>query len=106
MKAGKLHELVKRIAARGGIVLFILVALEVMIMISPFAFFFYSVFSPLFNWLNQYAGTRWLTAFFLPHMILPPTLFLQAVRVLGSVLFVAGMAMFVACALQIYLGPV
>jgi protein-S-isoprenylcysteine O-methyltransferase Ste14 len=104
MKAGKLHELVKRIAARGGIVLFILVALEVMIMISPFAFFFYSVFSPLFNWLNQYAATRWLTAFFLPHMILPPTLFLQAVRVLGSVLFVAGMAMFVACALQIYLG--
>jgi len=104
MKAATLHELVKRVAARGGIVLFVLVALEVMIMISPFAFFFYSVFSPLFNWLNQYAATRWLTAFFLPHMILPPTLFLQGLRVLGSVLFVVGMTAFVVCALQIYMG--
>jgi protein-S-isoprenylcysteine O-methyltransferase Ste14 len=104
MKAVKFHELAKRTAARGGIVLFVLVALEVMIMISPFAFFFYSVFSPFFNWLNQYAATRWLTTFFLPHMILPPTFFLQAIRVLGSVLFVAGAATFVVCALQIYLG--
>ncbi len=106
MKAARLHELAKRVAARGGIVVFFVVALEVMIMISPFAFFFYSVFSPFFNWLDRYAATRWLTAFFLPHMILPPTLFLQSVRVLGSVLFIAGMVTFVVCALQVYLGKI
>jgi protein-S-isoprenylcysteine O-methyltransferase Ste14 len=104
MKLAKVRNLAARTAAHGGIVLFFVMALEVMIMISPFAFFFYSVFNPAFNWLDQYAASRWLTAFFLPHMILPPTLLLQGVRVLGSVLFVAGMAMFVICALQVYLG--
>ena len=104
MTTAKLRRLMAGVAARGGIVLFFVMALEVMIMISPFAFFFYSVFNPVFNWLDQYAATRWLTGFFLPHMILPPTLLLKGVRVLGSVLFIAGMAMFVICALQVYLG--
>ena len=36
-------------------------------MISPFAFFFYSVFSPFFNFLDQHAASQWLTKFFLPH---------------------------------------
>ncbi len=81
-------------------------ALEVMIMISPFAFFFYSVFSPLFNFLGRHAATHWTIMFFLPHMILPPTLFLKAVRVSGSVLFLAGLAAFVVCALQVYLGKI
>jgi len=81
-------------------------ALEVVIMISPFAFFFYSVFSPFFNFLGQHAATRWATRFFLPHMILPPTLFLQAVRVAGSILFVVGFLAFAICALQVYLGKI
>ncbi|MCG6536246.1 MAG: hypothetical protein L7F78_16480, partial [Syntrophales bacterium LBB04] len=63
-------------------------------MISPFAFFFYSVFNPVLHWLGSYSATGWLTTFFLPHMILPPTLFLKAVRVLGSILFVVGAVTF------------
>jgi hypothetical protein len=39
-------------------------------------------------------------------MILPPTLFLKAVRVLGSILFVAGAVTFTICALQVYLGKI
>jgi protein-S-isoprenylcysteine O-methyltransferase Ste14 len=96
----------KKIAFFGGVVLFLLAALEVVIMISPFAFFFYSVFNPIFHFLSQSNYTRWLTMFFLPHMILPPTLFLQAVRVLGSILFVLGLGIFVMCALQVYLGKI
>jgi protein-S-isoprenylcysteine O-methyltransferase Ste14 len=84
--------------------LFVIVAFEIMIMISPFAFFFYSVFNPVFNWLGQFPATRWLTAFFLPHMTLPPTLFLRTVRIAGSVFFVLGAAAFIICALQVYLG--
>jgi protein-S-isoprenylcysteine O-methyltransferase Ste14 len=75
-------------------------------MISPFAFFFYSVFSPFFNFLGQHAATRWATRFFLPHMILPPTLFLKGVRVAGSILFVVGLFSFIICALQVYLGKI
>ncbi|MEJ2093505.1 MAG: isoprenylcysteine carboxylmethyltransferase family protein [Syntrophobacterales bacterium] len=75
-------------------------------MISPFAFFFYSVFNPIFHFLAQSPYTRWTTMFFLPHMILPPTLFLQTLRVLGSILLVAGLATFIICALQVYLGKI
>ena len=95
---------IDRIAARGGIIICFIVAFEVMIMISPFAFFFYSVFNPFLHWLDNYTATRWLTAFFLPHMILPPTIFLKGVRILGSILFVAGSVTFAVCALQVYLG--
>jgi protein-S-isoprenylcysteine O-methyltransferase Ste14 len=97
---------IKKVAAGGGILFFFVMAFEVMIMISPFAFFFYSVFSPFFNFLGQHAATRWLTSFFLPHMILPPTFFLQAVRVAGSVLFVVGLFSFIVGALQVYLGKI
>jgi protein-S-isoprenylcysteine O-methyltransferase Ste14 len=100
--SGKLQSL----AARGGIIVFFLMAFEVMIMISPFAFFFYSVFNPFLHWLGNYTATRWLTAFFLPHMILPPTLFLKAVRILGSILFLVGFLTFIICCLQVYWGKV
>jgi protein-S-isoprenylcysteine O-methyltransferase Ste14 len=102
----KQSSLTKRLAAYGGIAVFCLMALEVMIMISPFAFFFYSVFSPFFNFLGQHAATRWATMFFLPHMILPPTPFLAGVRVAGSVLFVICFFGFAVCALQVYLGKI
>ncbi|MFQ5707852.1 MAG: methyltransferase family protein [bacterium] len=102
----KLTEWPKRTVAYGGIILFFIMAFEVMIMISPFAFFFYSVFNPVFQWLDHFAITRWLTFFFLPHMIFPPNLFLQSVRILGSVFFVVGALMFIVCALQVYLGKI
>jgi len=78
----KIKKWVKNIAAHGGIIGFFIVAFEVMIMISPFAFFFYSVFNPIFQWLDKYLVTRWLTSFFLPHMISPPTIFLSTIRIL------------------------
>lgn len=102
----KERSIAKRVAAYGSIAVFVIMALEVMIMISPFAFFFYSVFSPVFNFLGQHAATRWTTMFFLPHMILPPTAFLKGVRVAGSVFFVIGFLGFIVCALQVYLGKI
>jgi protein-S-isoprenylcysteine O-methyltransferase Ste14 len=106
MKAATFRGWIKRLAARGGIIVFFIMAFEVMIMISPFAFFFYSVFNPIFHWLDAYSMTRWLTHFFLPHMILPPTLPLKIIRVSGSVLFVIGCTTFIVCALQVYLGKI
>ena len=85
-----------------AIVLYFITALEVLIMISPFAGFFYSVFNPFLLETAKYLATRWLSAFYLPHMILPQDWFLQFVRVSGSVMFVLGTAIFLVCAIQIY----
>lgn len=95
---------VVRVASRSAVVLSFIVAFEIVIMISPFAFFFYAVFNPFLLALNHSSITRWLTAFFLPHMVVPPNDVLTVIRVLGSVLFVAGMLVFLACAAQVYAG--
>jgi protein-S-isoprenylcysteine O-methyltransferase Ste14 len=94
----------KRITADSAILLSFVVALEIVIMISPFALVFYSVFNPLLLALNQSPITRWLTAFFLPHMLVPPTDVLKVIRVSGSVFFVLGMLVFFVCAGQVYIG--
>jgi protein-S-isoprenylcysteine O-methyltransferase Ste14 len=87
-----------------AIFLSFIVAFEIAIMISPFAFFFYAAFNPFLLTLNQSWMTRWLTAFFLPHMVVPPNGALTVLRILGSVFFVAGMLVFFVCAGQVYLG--
>jgi protein-S-isoprenylcysteine O-methyltransferase Ste14 len=87
----------------GGVVaLYFIIALEIITMISPFAAFFYAAFNPLLLFLVQYPATRWLTAFFLPHMVSPPNLLLKSIRVSGSILFIAGSAIFLVCAGQVY----
>ena len=85
-----------------AIVLYFIIALEFLIMISPFAGFFYAAFNPLLIAAAEYPATRWLSAFFLPHMVVPPDVLLKFIRVMGSVLFVTGMAVFLVCALQVY----
>jgi protein-S-isoprenylcysteine O-methyltransferase Ste14 len=95
---------IRRFTADGAIVLSFIVAFEILIMISPFAGFFYAVFNPFLLALNQSWITRWLTTFFLPHMVVPPNTVLVTIRVLGSVLFVSGLAVFLVCAAHVYLG--
>ena len=92
----------KKTLLRSALVLYFVIAFEVLIMISPFAGFFYSVFNPVLLKLAGNSATRWLSAFYLPHMVLPQDWFLQFVRVMGSVLFITGMAVFFVCAAQIY----
>jgi protein-S-isoprenylcysteine O-methyltransferase Ste14 len=92
----------KKTLLRSAIVLYFVIAFEVLIMISPFAGFFYSAFNPMLLKLAGNSSTRWLSAFYLPHMILPQDGFLQLVRIMGSVLLVLGMAVFFMCAAQIY----
>jgi len=103
-KKRSVRSAIKRLAASGVIFLSFVVAFEIVIMISPFAFFFYAAFNPFLLVLNQSASTRWLTAFFLPHMIVPPNGALAVVRILGSVFFIVGMVIFFVCAGQVYLG--
>ena len=85
-----------------AVVLYFIIAFEVLIMISPFAGFFYSVFNPVLLQLASHPATRWLSAFYLPHMVLPGDGVLVFLRILGSILFTLGMVIFIACAIQIY----
>jgi protein-S-isoprenylcysteine O-methyltransferase Ste14 len=94
----------KSFAIGGAALVYFIMALEIVVMISPFAFFFYAVFNPILLGLNHSSMTRWLTAFFLPHMIVPPNTVLLVIRVLGSALFLLGGLVFLVCALQVYLG--
>ena len=84
------------------LVLYFIIAFEVLIMISPFAGFFYSAFNPFLLKLAAHPSTRWLSAFYLPHMVLPADGLLRSIRIMGSILFVTGMALFFICAGQIY----
>ena len=86
------------------IVVYFVIGLEILIMISPFAAFFYAAFNPVLLTLAGHGATRWLAAFFLPHMVVPPDLFLKTVRVAGSVFLVLGFAVFLVCAVQVYAG--
>jgi len=98
------NSMSKRFVATSAIFLSFIVGLEIVIMISPFAFFFYAAFNPFLLALNQSSMTRWLTAFFLPHMVVPPNEALTVVRILGSVFFVGGTLIFLVCAAQVYIG--
>lgn len=86
----------------GLIFLYFVIALEVLVMISPFAAYFYAVFNPFLLFLARWTSTRWLAEFFLPHMVVPPGAFLRALRVTGSVFFVGGSLAFLVCAGQVY----
>ena len=92
----------KKTLLRSAVVLYFVIAFEVLIMISPFAGFFYSAFNPVLLKMASNSATRWLSAFYLPHMVLPEAGFLQFIRVMGSVLFVVGMIVFLVCAGQVY----
>lgn len=61
----------KKTILSSAIVLYFIIGLEILIMISPFAGFFYSVFNPFLLGISKYPSTRWLSAFFLPHMVGP-----------------------------------
>lgn len=52
---------------RAAVVFYFVIGLEILIMISPTAGFFYAAFNPFLLSLAQSPATRWLTAFFLRH---------------------------------------
>jgi hypothetical protein len=76
-----------KVALSSAIALYFVVCFEILIMISPFAGFFYSAFNPFLLGLTKYRATRWLSSFFFTHMVVPPNGFLKFVRVTGSVFF-------------------
>jgi protein-S-isoprenylcysteine O-methyltransferase Ste14 len=84
------------------LVFYLLIGLEIVIMISPFAAYFYSVYGPVLNFLYQYKVTAWLTGFFLPHAVVSQSGLLNFLGGFGRTLFTIGLALFLIGAVQIY----
>jgi protein-S-isoprenylcysteine O-methyltransferase Ste14 len=91
-----------KVAWGAAVVFYLLVAFEVIIMVTPFTIYFYSVYAPVLTWLGQSPWTAWLTAFFLPHITYSGDTFLAALAYSAPILLTLGLGMFVVCAGQVY----
>jgi len=83
-------------------VFYLAIALEVVVMVTPFTVYFYSIYAPVLDWLESNPLTAWLTAFFLPHISYTGDPVLTALAYLGPILFAAGIVIFFVCAYQVY----
>jgi protein-S-isoprenylcysteine O-methyltransferase Ste14 len=84
------------------VILYLLIGLEIVIMISPFAAYFYAGYGPLLNALYAFPATAWLTGFFLPHAVVSQSGVLNFINGLGRTLFSLGILAFLIGAIQIY----
>jgi protein-S-isoprenylcysteine O-methyltransferase Ste14 len=88
---------------KGSVILFyFLIGLEIVIMISPFAGYFYAGYGPLLNFLYDFKATSWLTGFFLPHAVIAKNDLLNFLNGMGRFLFSFGLIAFFIGAVQIY----
>ena len=90
---------------RWGVLLVLgLGACEVLIMISPFAGFFYGGmrFEPFLGLLSKSSWTAWLDGFFLNHSVVTTSALLEWQRVIGRFLFCLGLWGFLISAAQVY----
>jgi protein-S-isoprenylcysteine O-methyltransferase Ste14 len=88
---------------RGSVtVIYLLIGLEIVIMISPFAGYFYAGYGPLLDFLYGIKTTAWLTGFFLPHAVAAKNNSLNFLNALGRSLFSFGLIAFSVGAVQVY----
>src|SRR5712691_3567047 len=93
----------RRWLSRAVAVVYGLVMFEVVIMVSPFAFYFYAAYGPTLKWLNHSRTTAWLTGFVLPHAVFTTSPFLEFLRWdLGRYAFGLDLVGFFFFAVQIY----
>lgn len=81
---------------------YLVIGIEIVYMISPFALYYYSLYGPSLNFLHEQPATAWLSGFFLPHYVKTSSLVLNTYDTLGWVLVLAGLAFFLVGAAHIY----
>lgn len=88
----------------GAAVVLGIAAAEVLIMISPFAGFFYTSlhYEPFLGSFSQSALTAWLDGFFLNHAVVTRSAILEWQREIGVYLFALGLWGFFLSAFQVY----
>jgi len=85
------------------IMAYCLISVEIIIMISPFALYFYSIYAPILNFLASSSYFSWTTEFFLPHMIFLDDPLIMAISYL-QLLLVIGLVLFFTAAVPLYWG--
>lgn len=97
------HQNKQRLLLFGTIIAYCLIGIEIIIMISPFALYFYSVYGPILEFFSAHPYLSWSTEFFLPHMV-----FLDDSLILGlsylQVFLVIGLLLFFSAAIPLYYG--
>lgn len=93
----------QRLLLLGTILAYCLIGIEIIIMISPFALYFYSVYAPILQVLGASPLTSWTTEFFLPHMVFLEDPLILAISYL-QVLLVVGLVLFFTAAIPLYWG--
>lgn len=87
----------------GATAFYLLIAFEFFYMASPFAVYFYSVYSPVLNFINNSSTFGWLISYFMPHIIVETASpIINMHNIVGAVLAVIGFAGFVIGASQVY----
>src|SRR5262249_52939735 len=83
---------------------YLAIVAEILFMISPAGFYFYSAYGPALNFLHRSPKTAWLTGFFLPHFSQTTSPILDTVHSLpvAAILVLTGMGIFLAGAVPLY----
>ncbi len=92
----------KNILLKSTFIVYLIIALEIFIMISPFAAYFYSFYGPLVNYLYMSKYTFWLTEFFLPHFVFIREPFMLILGAVQLITFFSGIALFMYAAIPLY----
>ena len=88
--------MLKSFARAAAFLVYLAITLEMLFMVTPFALYYYSFYSPLLSGPSSLKAIAWLPAFFLPHLsteILPS---------FGGVIFLLGLVGFLLSAFQLY----
>lgn len=93
----------QRMLLLGTILAYCLIGVEIIVMISPFALYFYGVYAPILNFLSGSPLTGWTTEFFLPHMVFLDDPLILSLSYL-QVLLVIGLLLFASAAIPLYWG--
>ncbi len=83
-------------------VFYLMVTIEIIMMASPFTAYYYVAYGPVLKFLDSHYLTKWLGAFFLPHMIFPTNPIFSVLRGLCALLFYGGILIFFSAAIPLY----
>ena len=86
----------------GAVGIHVAVVLEIAIMATPFAAYYYAAYGPVLDVLNSSPYLFWLTDFFVTHLSVPDSFLLAAIRNMGRVLAYGGLLCFAVHACYLY----
>ncbi len=82
--------------------LYCMIVFEILFMVSPFALYYYSVYSLPLNWLQEGVHTGWLTLHILPHFTYTASMLSNTLLLAAWPLILLGLMLFFMGFVQIY----